>query len=45
MPKKNLHGFCAVSMTTDVHGAKELHAPWMADHRTKSRLDLTSLRW
>ena len=28
-----------------VHGAMELHAPWMADHRRRSRLDLTSLRW
>ena len=26
-------------------GARELHAPWMADHRRKSRSDLTSLRW
>ena len=32
-------------LTTDVHGARELHAPWMADHRRKSRSDLTSLRW
>ena len=31
--------------TTDVHGARELHAPQMADHRRKSRSDLTSLRW
>ena len=31
--------------TTDVQGAGELHAPWMADHRRKSRSDLTSLRW
>ena len=29
----------------NVHGARELHAPWMADHRWKSRFDLTSLRW
>ena len=33
------------TLTTDVHGAGELHAPWMADHRRKSRSDLTSLRW
>ena len=33
------------TLTTDVHGARELHAPWMADHRRTSRSDLTSLRW
>ena len=33
------------TLTTDVHGARELHAPWMADHRRKSRSDLTSFRW
>ena len=33
------------TLTTDVHGARELQAPWMADHRRKSRSDLTSLRW
>ena len=33
------------TLTTDVHSARELHAPWMADHRRKSRSDLTSLRW
>ena len=33
------------TLTIDVHGARELHAPWMADHRRKSRSDLTSLRW
>ena len=27
------------------YGTRELHAPWMADHRRKSRSDLTSLRW
>ena len=32
-------------MTIDVHSARELHAPWMADHRRKSKSDLTSLRW
>ena len=32
------------TLTTDVHSARELHAPWMADHKRKSRLDLTSLR-
>ena len=30
---------------TIVHNARELHTPWMADHRRKSRSDLTSLRW
>ena len=33
------------TLTTDVHGARELHTLWMADHKRKSRLDLTSLRW
>ena len=33
------------TLTTDVQGARELHAPWIADHRRKSRSDLTSLRW
>ena len=32
------------TLTTDVHGARELHALWMADHGRKSRSDLTSLR-
>ena len=31
------------TLTTDVHSARELHAPWMADHRRKSRSDLTIL--
>ena len=31
------------TLTTDVRGTRELHAPWMADHR-RSRSDLTSLR-
>ena len=22
-----------MTLTTDVHGAREQHAPWMADHR------------
>ena len=30
------------TLATDVHGARELHVPWMADNRRKSRLDLTS---
>ena len=34
-----------LTLTIDVHGARELHTPWMADHRRKSRSDLTSLRW
>ena len=29
----------------DVHDARELHAPWTADHRGKSKSDLTSWRW
>ena len=33
------------TLTTDVQGARELHAPWTADHRGKSKLDLTSWRW
>ena len=33
------------TLITDVHGARELHAPWMADHRGKSKSDLTSWRW
>ena len=33
------------TLTTDVHGARELHAPRMTDHRRKSRSHLTSLRW
>ena len=30
------------TLITDVHGARELHAPWTADHIGKSKLDLTS---
>ena len=33
------------SLTTDIHGVRELYAPWMADHSRRSRADLTSLRW
>ena len=33
------------TLITDVHDARELHSPWMADHRRKSKLDLTSWRW
>ena len=33
------------TLTVDVHGARELHAPWTADHRGKSKLELTSWRW
>ena len=29
------------TLTTDVHGARELHTLWTADHRRKSRSDLT----
>ena len=32
------------TLTTDVHSARELQAPWMADHRRMSRSDLTSWR-
>ena len=32
-------------LTIDVHSASELHAPWTADHRGKSKSDLTSWRW
>ena len=32
-------------LITDVHGARELHASWIADHRGKYKLDLTSRRW
>ena len=44
---RNAAGSSALQRTlpTDVHGDKELHAPWMANHRRKSRLDLTSWRW
>ena len=40
-----LKHFKKKTLTTDLHCARELHAPWMADHRRKSRSDLTSLRW
>ena len=30
------------TLTTDVHGVRELHCPWTADYRRKSWLDLTS---
>ena len=33
------------TLITDVHSARELHAPWTADHIGKSKLDLTSWRW
>ena len=33
------------TLITDVHSARELYAPWMADHRGKSKSDLTSWRW
>ena len=32
-------------LITDVHGARELHALLTADHRGKSKSDLTSWRW
>ena len=32
-------------LITDVHSARELHAPWTADHMGKSKSDLTSWRW
>ena len=36
---------CQMTLITDVHGAKDLHTPWMADHRGKSKSDLTRWRW
>ena len=44
---KKCTGFKRLTKTliTDVHGARELHAPWMSDHRGKSKSDLTSCRW
>ena len=33
------------TLITDVHSARELHAPWTADHIGKSKSDLTSWRW
>ena len=33
------------TLITDVHSARELHAPWTADHRGNSKSDLTSWRW
>ena len=32
----------AQALITDVHGARELHAPWTADHREKSKSNLIS---
>ena len=33
------------TLITDVHNAREVHAPWTADHIGKSKSDLTSWRW
>ena len=33
------------TLITDVHSARELHAPWTADHIEKSKSDLTNWRW
>ena len=33
------------TLITDVHSARELHAPWTADHIGKSKSNLTSWRW
>ena len=33
------------TLITDVHSARELQAPWTADHLGKSKSDLTSWRW
>ena len=33
------------TLITDVHSAREVHAPWTADHIGKSKSDLTSWRW
>ena len=32
------------TLSTGVHGAREQHAPWTADHRKKSKLGLTNWR-
>ena len=44
---RNAVGSSAWQMTliTDVHSAREVHAPWTADHIGKSKLDLASWRW
>ena len=33
------------TLIPDVHIAREVHAPWTADHMGQSKSDLTSLRW
>ena len=33
------------TLITVVHSARELHTAWMADHRGKSKSNLSSLRW
>ena len=42
---RNAVGSSAWQRTLTTDGARELHAPWMADHRGKSKSDLTSWRW
>ena len=32
-------------VSQNAHGARELQAPWTADHRGKSKSDLTSSKW
>ena len=36
---------CQRTLITNVHSARELHTPWTAGHRGKSKPDLTSWRW
>ena len=33
------------TLITIVHSARELHTAWTADHRGKSKLNLSSWRW
>ena len=42
---KKCRGLKHLKKDPDYRCTWELHAPWMADHRRKSRSDLTSLRW
>ena len=44
---RNAEGSSAWQRTliTDLHSARELHVAWTADHRGKSKLNLSSWRW
>ena len=42
---KKCSGLKRLKKDPDYRCTRELHAPWMADHKRKSRSDLTSLRW